>query len=408
MSERTPPRLPFHYGWIVVATGTLVVCACLGFGRFALGMLLPSMGKGLGLTYAQMGFISTANFVGYLVVVVISGLLSRRLGPRKLIVAGLGLVGLSMIVVSRAHGFWGVLLPYIVTGFGSAAANVPIMGLVSHWFRRPVRGRAAGFMVIGSGPAIITAGWLIPFVNARLGSEGWRTSWSILGAFCLGVALLAMLLLRNDPREKGLAPLGEDPPPKKIPVAGQGGGWARKVVLHLGLLYFLFGFTYVIYATFLVTTLVQERGFSEALAGQFWMWVGAFSLLSGPVFGTLSDRIGRRMALMIVFGLQGAAYLFVALPLPQVFLFVSIGLWGGVAWSIPSIMAAALGDFLGPAKAAAAFGTVTFFFGVGQIIGPSMGGVLAEATSSFVSSFWLAAALAGLAILLAGRLEKQS
>ncbi len=408
MTEHTAPRLPFHYGWIVVATGTLVVCACLGFGRFALGMLLPSMGAGLGLTYAQMGFISTANFVGYLVVVVVSGLLSRRLGTRKLVVAGLGLVGLSMIVVSRAHGFWGVLLPYIVTGFGSAAANVPIMGLVSHWFRRSMRGRAAGFIVIGSGLAIMVSGWLIPFVNARLESDGWRMSWLILGGFCLGVALLAMLLLRNDPRDKGLAPLGEDPPPEKIPVAGQNGGWARKVVLHLGLLYFLFGFTYVIYATFLVTTLVQERGFSEALAGQFWMWVGAFSLLSGPVFGTLSDRIGRRMALMIVFGLQGAAYLFVALPLPQVFLFVSIGLWGGVAWSIPSIMAAALGDFLGPAKAAAAFGTVTFFFGVGQILGPSLAGVLAEAASSFVSSFWLAAALAGLAILLAGRLEKQS
>lgn len=399
-------KAPFHYGWIIVATGTLVICACLGFGRFALGMLLPSMGADLGLDYTQMGFISTGNFVGYLVVVIVSGQLSRLLGARTLIVAGLAMVGLSMVGVSLARGFWGALLPYILTGFGSAAANVPIMGLVSHWFRRSLRGRAAGFIVIGSGPAIILSGWLIPFVNSQMGSGGWRASWLILGVICLVITVLALLLLRNDPADKGLSPLGEDPPPREITPSAPSAGSDRKVVLHLGALYFLFGFTYVIYATFLVTTLVAERGLSESLAGQFWMWVGAFSLLSGPVFGTLSDKIGRRLALMIVFCLQGAAYLLVAVPLPVFFLYLSIGLWGSVAWSIPSIMAAALGDFLGPAKAAAAFGTVTFFFGIGQIAGPSLAGVLADAWGSFVSSFWMAAFLAGLAALLADLLKK--
>jgi len=107
-------------------------------------------------------------------------------------------------------------------------------------------------------------------------------------------------------------------------------------------------YTYVIYATFVVTTLVRERGFPESLAGNFWMWVGFLSLFSGPVFGTLSDRIGRKAGLMIVFTLQAVSYLLIATRLPGMFLYLSIVFFGIVAWSIPSIMAAAIGDYIGP------------------------------------------------------------
>ena len=127
----------------------------------------------------------------------------------------------------------------------------------------------------------------------------------------------------------------------------------------------------MIYATFIVTTLVKERGFSEAIAGNFWSWVGFLSLFSGPVFGTLSDRLGRKTGLMIVFSLQTLAYLLVAANLPPFFLYLSIGFYGIVAWSIPSIMVAAVSEYVGIDKALAAFGFITFIFGLGQIAGPA-------------------------------------
>jgi MFS family permease len=393
---------------VIVAAGTLTLFACLGLGRFALGMLLPSMSESLPLTYAEMGFISTGNFVGYLAAVVAAGWLVRRLGSRSSVGLGLAVVGLSMLLVGRAGGFSEVLVLYVITGIGSGVANVPMMGLVSLWFARRHRGKAAGFMVIGSGFAIIFAGQIVPWINLQYGAEGWRTGWSVLGGVVLAVALVCALLLRNRPEELSLSPVGADADPRAPQESLHMDRPARRRTLaHLGAIYFLFGATYVIYATFIVTSLVQERGFPETTAGTFWAWLGALSLLSGQ-FGTLSDRAGRRAGLSLVFALHTAAYVLAAAHLPLPFLYLSIGLFGISAWAIPSIMAAAVGDYMGAEHAAQAFGLITLFFGIGQILGPAVAGLAAEATGTFAVSFLIAAALAASAIVLAAFLRRPS
>lgn len=409
MTESKTPRLPFHYAWIIVATGTLCILACLGLGRFALGMLLPSMASTLKLSYSQIGFISTGNFIGYLASVLFCGQIALKIGSRRLIVIALVMIGISMALISTAGSFSSILMLYFVTGIGSGAANVPVMGLITAWFDRTIRGRAAGFVVIGSGFAIILSGKLIPFVNREIGPEGWRLNWLILAAIVLIIASLSAFFLRNRPEDVGLEPLGSEgrvlAPVLQERTAIQS-IYKNKVLYLLGSIYFLFGYTYVIYATFIVTALVKERGFSETIAGNFWSWVGFLSLASGPVFGTLSDKLGRKAGLMLVFSLQTLAYLLVAANLPPMFLYLSIGCYGIVAWSIPSIMVAAVSEYVGVDKALAAFGFITFIFGLGQIAGPSVAGVLAEKTGSFSTSFFMAAAFAGAAILLASFLKK--
>jgi len=410
MSQPKPSRLPFHYAWIIAGTGTLVILACLGIGRFALGMLLPSMASSLTLSYAQIGFISTGNFIGYLIAVLLCAPLARKIGSRQLIIVALAVIALSMALISRAQTFGAVMAFYFITGMGSGAANVPMMGLITAWFDRAIRGRAAGFVVIGSGFAIILSGKLIPYINGWKGSEGWRLNWLILAGIVAAIACLALVILRNHPEDKGLRPLGTDEttfaPGPHTTTAPKENIYKNKTLYLLGAIYFLFGYTYVIYATFIVTTLVKERGFSEAIAGNFWSWVGFLSLFSGPVFGTLSDKLGRKAGLMIVFSLQMLAYLLVAADLPPFFLYLSIGFYGMVAWSIPSIMVAAVSEYVGIDKALAAFGFITFIFGLGQITGPSIAGILAERTGSFSSSFFMAAAFAGVAIVLTSFLKK--
>lgn len=405
------PLKRLHYGWIVVAAGMLTVFASIGFGRFALGMLLPSMGVSLSLTYAEMGLISTGNLVGYLIAVYGVRFLVRRFGARWTVTGGLILVGGSMIVVGRAIGFSDSLVLYTLTGLGSGIANVPVMGLVSLWFARQQRGKAAGLMVIGNGLAIAVAGLLVPAVSAALGPEGWRTSWLILALAVLAVALVCGVILRNHPQELNLVPVGAPP---SADAAGAGkvldqhvpldSRKIRLLLAHLGAIYALFGGSYVIYATFIVSSLVADHGYTEMTAGTFWVWIGVLSVFSGPVFGSLSDRIGRRAGLAVVFSFQATSYALAAAAGSAGALWLSVVLFGIVAWSTPSIMAAAVGDYMGAAHAADAFGTVTVIFGIGQIVGPALAGVAADHFGGFAASFWLASVLAmaalGLALLL--------
>jgi MFS family permease len=411
MPEIASKTNTIHYGWYVVAAGTLCIFASLGMGRFALGMLLPAMAESLKLTYSQMGLISTSNFIGYLVAVLFCSNLSAKFGSRLLIFFALLLVAVSMLLISRASSFITVAIIYTLTGVGSGASNVPMMALVASWFSTRQRGKAAGFVVIGSGFAILLSGKLIPYLNQLGVAEGWRTSWLVLGIIVLVISIICFVVVRDTPAELGLKAFESNKKTRTETTpkfAEESFSASRKDIYHLGAIYFLFGYTYVIYATFIVTTLVQERGFSEAVAGNFWSWVGFLSLFSGPVFGTLSDKLGRRTGLILVFTIQMFAYLLVTLSLPVKFLYLSIGCYGIVAWSIPSIMTALVGDYVGPQKTARVFGFITFIFALGQIAGPAIAGFLAERYGSFSSSFLMASLFAGLAIFLSFRLKEAS
>ncbi len=405
-------RKPLHYGWIIVFTGVAILFACLGLGRFAIGMLLPSMGLSLDLNYSQMGFIGTGNFMGYMVSVLFSGMVTTYLGARNTIFLGLLLVGSTMGLISQTTTFSQVLVLYTITGIGTGLANMPLMGLISHWFLKSARGRAAGTMLSGNGLAIVFAGVFVPWVNGAAGAEGWRIAWIFMGVISLIIAMVALVLLRNDPTQKGLTPVGEKRKEKKIggnpgdpvsaatPSPQNASKTSQKTMVHLGCIYLFFGATYSVYVTFIVTALVNEHGFGEGAAGSFWAVVGALSIFSGPLFGGLSDRIGRRKGLMIAYTLFTLAYILAAAPLPNMFLYGSIVIFGLIVWSIPTIMSAAVGDYMGPAQAVKALGFVTLFFGAGQIAGPAMAGFLADVTGSFSAGFWLCAGLTCLAALL--------
>lgn len=397
---RYPPR-PANYRWVIVIAGILGLFASLGIGRFSLGMLLPAMAESLQLSYSQMGVIGTLNFCGYLGAVLFCGRLTKRFGARTLIASALLLVGGSMVMIGFTKYFVIITLLYFLTGVGSALANVPIMALISAWFEPAVRGRALGMVVIGNGLGIIMAGSLVPIFNAS--NHGWRLSWLILGLVAICTAGICWLLIRNKPSAGAGSKFRTGASYQGAALSG-GKEVGSGLFVHCALIYFLFGFTYVIYVTFFVTSLVQDRFLSEYEAGLLWSWVGLLSLGSGPIFGYLSDRYSRRAALTGVFCIQAVAYASATVYLPEPFLYLSIFCFGIVAWSIPSIMAALIGDLAGPERSTAIFGFVTFIFGIGQITGPYGAGLLAEVTGGFSPSFLVAAVLALGAAALSARL----
>lgn len=389
---RSPSRLPFHYGWVIVGVGMIVSMSVLGMARFAFGMVLPSMRDDLGFSYGDMGWVGTGNFVGYLIGALLAGALTSRVGPRFAVTSALVLIVVALLLVSVVSAYVPVLALFTLAGVGSGLGNVAMVGMVSRWFMKSMRGWASGLVVAGIGLGLMISGVLVPAVNADQGAQGWRLSWRIMAGIIVVVALIALALLRDNPAKVGLTAAGhavkDAVAPEPISESAQ-----RRTTTVLGLVYSMYGFSYAIFATFVVTTLVDTVGLAESSAGWIWFIVGLLSLFCG-FFGMLSDKLGRKRGIAIVFVMQGIAFLIAGFQLPGAWIYVSVALFGICAWSVPGIMGAAAGDFMPPEQAVKALGTMTLFFGAGQALGPAIAGVLGERTGEFSSAYLLAAAAA--------------
>lgn len=392
-----PQRL--HYGWVIVALAGLVVAAVLGLARFSYSLLLPPMQAGLGMANTQAGVLATGEMVGYLAVSLLAGLLSARVSPRLLVTTGLVLAGAGMLLTATAQAVGVAGLSRVIVGMGSGASNVPVMGLMLAWFAPQRRGIASGLAVSGSSVTIIAASLLVPRLIAAYPVDGWRICWALFGGITLGVALLAGVLLRDRPEQMGLAPVGATKTtggvsPRPRGVLAWGEVYRSRLVWHLGAVYAAFGFSYIIYLPFFNKRLLAEGGYTPVEAGNLFMVFGWFSLGCGLLWGAISDAIGRRPALILVFIGHALAFaLFGLATTPAVFLLSAV-LFGLTAWSIPAIMAAFCGDVLSPRMAPAALGFITLFFGIGQALGPGIAGAMADARGSFVPAYLLAAAAA--------------
>lgn len=396
-----PASARLGYAWGVVALGTLVLFGAQGIARFGYTVLLPAMQKSLAMNNTMAGMLATANLVGYLALSVIGGALATHFGPRRVIAAGVAVAGAGMLLTGTSSSFLEAAIWRGLTGIGSGATIVSVMGLMSAWFPPQRRGLAVGIVVSGASLGMIVIGPVAPQLMKAYGEGGWRSCWYLFGAVTLAIAVCAALFLRNRPAD---AQVGATP-------AAKGGGlqWGRvyrsAAVWHLGWVYVAYGFSYIIYMTFFVKRLMADGGYSREAAGSLFMAMGWCSIFCGMIWGSVSDRIGRKRALVMVYLVHTVAFaLFAVWPTPAGFTLSAI-IFGLSAWSIPAIMAAACGDVLGPRLAPAALGFITLFFGIGQAVGPSVAGAMADMTGSFVSPFLLAAGIALLGALGAGTLR---
>jgi MFS family permease len=342
----------------------------------------------------------TANLLGYVILSVVGGALAAHYGPRNVITIGLILTGIGMLLTGLAGGFIPAAIWRALTGIGSGASNVPVMAMLSAWFVQRRRGLASGIAVGGSSIALIIVGPLVPRILTIYGETGWRVSWFIFGGVLLALAVFNFVLLRNRPSDLGLSPAGADAegggPAAPAGIGGLQWGqvYRSATVWHLGLVYVAFGFSYIIYMTFFAKYLIAEGGYEKESAGTLFMTMGWFSLFSGLIWGTVSDAIGRKRALILVYLIHAVAFAIFGLWVTPIGFTVSAILFGLAAWSIPAIMAATCGDVLGSRLAPAALGFITLFFGLGQAIGPSVAGAIADATGSFALAFIFASIVA--------------
>jgi sugar phosphate permease len=404
-----------HYGWVVIFMGLLTTIAAHGFGRMSYTIILPAMKDGLQFNYTQLGLLGTGNFIGYLTMAIIGGFLAARFGTRIVITLALVLMGVTMMLTGLAQSFGFAFAMRLLTGLGNGAAYVPAMALGSAWFAMQKRGFATGIVSAGIGAGTLISGLVVPPILAAFGQNGWRFSWYILGGAVLVTSGIVYGFVRSRPDQMGLRPVGaeemETAPAassetKKVSALQWTGVIKMGSVWYLGVVYFFYGLSYIIYMVFFAAYLVEEMGFTQEAAGGVWALVGGLSIFCGVIWGGISDRLGRSKGSALAYLVLGLSYIIYALVKAKFGIYLSAVMFGLTAWSIPTIMAAAAGDFVGPRLAPAGLGFITLFFGIGQALGPALGGYLADITQSFTMPFLTAGGISLVGMIFSLFLKK--
>lgn len=196
------------YGWIIVATLSVVNFAAEAAGGLNLGLFIIPMCSELGLSRSIFGWFTTGQALSAAASSVFLGALLDKYGPRVMVpVSGLA-TGLCMIGISQADGAYNLLFLFSVMGLaGLIGTGGPILTTVpvAKWFVRR-RGIALSLTSLGMslGPVV-----LFPVTQALIDGFGWRRAWLILAITAMSLIVPPPLLfLRRQPEDMGLLPDG--------------------------------------------------------------------------------------------------------------------------------------------------------------------------------------------------------
>ncbi len=360
-----------------IISGVLVLFACLGLGRFVFGMILPNMQVDLGMSISEAGLLGTSNFIGYLLGLVFAGIFYSKFGPKKLISRSLLTQSASMLLMSLSSNFYQISFFYFMCGFFGSLATIAIMSYITQNVPRNIRGKAAGLLYAGGGSAIVLSGYTVPFMDKIYSTQSWRYTWGLFAIFTLLIAFFIWFNLVEKPLHVNKTKNNEHP----LAILKD------RRFIRIGVLYFCFGITYVIYVTFFVVASMDRWQISSNLSSSFWVLLGFLSIFSGPIFGALSDKIGRYKTISVVFLVQCIANVIMSIELPISYLWVSASLFGISVWAIPSIMAVLTAETFGIEKTATIFSKITLVFAIGQILGPVGAGYITDFMHDFSYAF---------------------
>jgi MFS family permease len=400
-------RLPFFYGWIVVA----IAFVTTGIGvnaRTAFSLLFPPILREFGW---DRGVIAGAFSFGFVVSAALSptlGWLMDRHGPRAVMGLGVAMMSSGLLLASYVTAPWHLYATLgVLVGGGSVCLGYTGQSLfLPNWFVRR-RGLAISLAFAGVGVGSIV---LLPWMQFFMDRSDWRSACWALGLFLLVVLAPLTLLLRRRPEDMGLHPDGDSQTVAAaaarsaahvVDSAWAGVDWTLSRALRtarfwwIACAFFCGGFAW--YAVQVhQTKYLTEIGFGSDQAA--WA-LGAIALVAIPgqiALGHLSDRVGREWAWTV--GCTGFVICYLALiglehsPAPAL-LYVMVLAQGLLGYGLTSVMGAIVVEIFQGRSYATIFGTVMVALMAGSALGPWLTGALHDTSGSYALAFWIAVGL---------------
>ncbi|WP_208994918.1 YbfB/YjiJ family MFS transporter [Roseibium hamelinense] len=373
--------------------GFIALAAAMGIGRFVYTPILPAMAAGIPLPPTEAGLIASANFLGYLTgaLTASAGLFARH--PRWWFLTGMAISALTSGAMGLTPAFGVLAALRFVSGLASAFVLVFASTVVLERLQAAGRPGLSALHFGGVGAGIAFSAMLIASLEA--GSASWPQLWFASALATLVFLAVALVLVPAEPAADRPAMDGPaaqtHPDTAQKPPAAQATPplWTAPLV-RLVLAYGLFGFGYVITATF-VSVIAAEDPAMAPVQHLVWLVVGLAAAPSIYLWNAVSSRLGSASAFALACLAEAAGVTLTVAGFGPFWLMFGAALLGGTFMGITAL-GLTQARSLSPAHASRLLALMTASFGLGQMIGPFVAGTLREATGSYAAASLIAAA----------------
>jgi MFS transporter, ACS family, hexuronate transporter len=381
-----PTDVALPYRWVILAM--MVGCFVFTFFvRFTWPPLIPVVVPVLGMKMTQAGAYMSAFYLGYVITQIPAGILADRFGVRIILAVSLIIEGISTLGMGYITTYDTGFALRVITGLGAGAVFAACARSLMEWFPAKERGTAFGIMLGAPSAGIVLSSVIVPPLNTAI---GWTGAFQAVGIATIVMGVVIFALVRSSTQTAvGGSMFGG------FPVIFR----SRDIILT-ALAGFCLMWVELGTATWAIAH-VKKLGFTLGAAGTVMMFYGIGGLISPPLSGWVSDKIGHRKWILIV------AYLIIA-PMTVAFgyqtnmtmLCVMGFLFGFCSYIANPHLTILISEFAGKQWAATANGASNVIFQLAPMVGPVVMGWSIDTTGSFATVWWVMAAGPLLGILL--------
>jgi len=398
---------PDFYGWNVVGAAFTALFVVYSI-QFSFGTFVDDIVDDTGWSETRLQLIFAVYIFTYSSLSAVTGALTDRIGPRRVVAVGAVLLTAGYIIWATAPNLWIAFLGLgVVAPLGMSASWVPCNATVVRWFVER-RGTALAIATSGTSMANIIAP---PVAATLVKAYGWRTA---LASFALtgGAAmLLSSLWFRRDPESTGQFPDGKDGPPTPLDqtlisstdgLTAKAASRTRTYWLILG----MYALTFVVvFVPFVHSNqFAIDLGIDEITAATVISSIGVGGLAGRLLVGPISDRLGRKRLVVAAFALETLAFFGIAASNGLTLLYPSAVVFGFSYGATVTMLPALVGDYFGREHAGAIVGRIFGTAGSLAAIGPYVAQLLVDSSGSYRFAFVLSGVANGAALVMASRL----
>ncbi|MCX8021584.1 MAG: MFS transporter [Syntrophorhabdaceae bacterium] len=396
------------YGWYVLASSFTILFFTSG-ARYSIGVMFKPMLSEFGWNRASISLAFFIHMAVFAISVSVIGKLYDRYGPKWVIIISTIFLSCGFILTATINSLWQLFLFYgFLAAVGLGGTSVPMVAaLTSKWFDK-WRGLAVSLALSGNSLGQFA---LVPVFTFFTIHYGWRYSYLFIGFIMLAVNIvLALFVIKGDPHQLGLKPLGAEETKKEEKDKEKKPSIERTRDLTLpqamGTKSFWF-FTIAMFicgsGDFFITThliaFVTDLGFSSVTGGNMLAWYGFMSLLGILVAGPLSDVIGNKIPIAATFFIRAILLLLILKYKNITMLYIFAFTFGFTHLMSAPLTPTLLGKLYGFSNIGAISGFVNTIHHTAGGFWAYMGGVIFDKTGSYTSAFIISAIMAIIAFI---------